>query len=64
MQEIEFLGHLVSDVIKDKNEAFERYPRPTNRKSLQRWIGLCNWQQRFICNLSRLFEPLYKLLKK
>lgn len=41
-----FLGHVINstDISIDskKNEAIIKYPRPTNKRQLQRWIGLRN----------------------
>lgn len=40
------------------------YPRPANKKQLQRLIGLCNWHKKFINNHVTKMSPFYKLLKK
>lgn len=46
-----------------KNDAIFKYPRPSSKKQLQRWIGICNWRQKLIYHFSDIMSPLYELLK-
>lgn len=40
----------------------QNYPR--RQRQLQRWIGLCNWKQKFINQYALLMAPFQQLLKK
>lgn len=40
------------------------FPKPKNKKTLQSFLGLINWERRFIKNLAQLTRPLEELLKK
>lgn len=48
-EEVGFLGHIIDRngirVDPKKMEAMEKYPKPNNRKELQRFLGLCNYQR-------------------
>lgn len=67
-QEVKFLGFLVSGngIRSDPNkvEVVRDWPRPTNMKELQRFLGFCAFYHRFIANLSTMAKPLYNLLQK
>ena len=43
-------------------EALQNHPRPTNRKEVMRFNGICNWLCPFIPNYSKLMKPLNELL--
>ncbi|KMQ91056.1 krab-a domain-containing protein, partial [Lasius niger] len=66
--EIRFLGHTFNEITADINEetrsAIRSFPRPTNKKGIQAFLGLANWDRRFIKNLARKTRPLEMLLKK
>lgn len=67
-KEIKFLGHTF-DKIKAKinnetREAICEFERPKNKKTLQSFLGLINWDRRFIRNLAQLTRPLEDLLLK
>ena len=69
LKEIQFLGHQISgQYIKpctNNHEAIRNFPRPNNKKALQRWLGLCNWHHKYIDRYSTIIvEPLYQLLRK
>lgn len=63
-----FLGHDISKggirPPSDRVELLQDYPIPTNRKELQRVLGLFNWFRKFIANYSAIASPLYCVLKK
>ena len=63
-----FLGHEISNTgirpPSDRIELLRDYPTPTNRKELQRALGLFNWFRKFIPNYSATASPLYSLLKR
>jgi hypothetical protein len=67
-EEIKFLGHTFNQVkasINDETrEAIADFARPKTKKQVQAFLGLVNWDRRFIKNLSRLTKPIEELLKK
>jgi transposase InsO family protein len=66
--EVDFLGyHLGSGTLQmqeDKVQAIHEFPVPKTVKSLQRFLGMCNYYRQFIPNYSDKAQPLYFLLKK
>lgn len=65
---VKFLGHDLSQVsvemAKDTKEAIDAFKTPRNKKQLQFFLGLINWDRRFIPNLSNLTRNLELLLQK
>ena len=65
---VEFLGHTLSakgvSMQKEKIQAILDFKTPTSVKSLQRFLGLCNYYRAFIKNYSKKSADLYSLLKK
>ena len=63
---VTFFGHLLSsEGLKQdpsKVEAIRRMPEPTDKKALQRFLGMTNYLAKFIPRLSILNAPLRKLL--
>lgn len=61
-------GHLLTDQglkpDESKVESIKNYPVPTNRKELNRFIGMVNYLGRFIPNLSENFSVLRKLISE
>jgi RNase H-like domain found in reverse transcriptase/Reverse transcriptase (RNA-dependent DNA polymerase)/Integrase zinc binding domain/Integrase core domain len=59
---IKFLGHIVSSkglkIDPEKIEAIERLETPKNKQQLQRLLGMANYLQKFIPNLSKITAPL------
>ncbi|CAH8649684.1 unnamed protein product [Schistosoma intercalatum] len=64
---LEFLGHYIdSQGIKplpEKVEAITNYPEPTSVKSLRRFLGMCNFNRRFLPHCAEVLQPLTDLLK-
>jgi len=67
-REVKFLGHTFDEITASINDetrcAIKSFPRPKNIKAVQAFLGLANWDRRFIKNLARLTKPLERLLKK
>ena len=65
---VRFLGHLISkeglQVDKTKVLAIENIPSPTDKKSVQRLLGMTNFVQQFSPKLSEITEPLRQLIRK
>ena len=65
---VKFLGHLISgNTIQpdpEKTEVIKNWPKPSNVKELQRFLGLANYYRRFVKGFSSLAIPMYDLLKK
>ena len=66
--EVHYLGHVVSraGVRPDdsKVKAVRDYPQPKNVTELRRFLGLAQYDHRFIRNFSQVAAPLFALLKK
>lgn len=67
-KEILFLGHVCSNEgVKPDNrllKAVQDFPRPTNVKQTQSFLGLSNYYRKFILGFSKIASPLYKLTSK
>ena len=63
--EVTFLGHLISRAgIKKSPEFIEKiknFPRPTNVTELRRFLGLANFQRKFVDQFSVIARPLTSL---
>ena len=63
---IEFLGYIIDgNSIKaspDNVKKLERFPTPSNKKQLQRFLGLANFNRRFVKDFAELTKPLTSLL--
>jgi hypothetical protein len=58
---------ITSDGIKPcrvKIKAMEHYPRPSNQKTIKRFLGMGSYYRKFIPQFSSKAEPINKLLKK
>ncbi|XP_053563243.1 tyrosine--tRNA ligase, cytoplasmic isoform X1 [Bombina bombina] len=62
---ISFLGYTISSagiqMQSEKVEAVKHWPQPTDRKSLQRFLGFANYYRKFIKNFSTVVKPLTQL---
>jgi len=67
-EEIKYLGHVLSSrgisVLPDRVAAIKAYPRPTNLRSLRRFIGMTSFYARFIPEYSKHAAPLHALKRK
>jgi len=67
-EEIKFLGHKFSEIKaeinKDTKTAIANFEKLKNKKSVQMFLSLINWDRRFIKNLARMTQPVESLLKK
>ena len=61
-QEVTFLGHIISNKGIKKSQEFinkiENYPKPENVTQLRQFLGLANFQRKFINNFSTIARPL------
>lgn len=61
-QEVEYLGHIVGQRGLRKPSSFmnkiENVPRPTTVRELQEFIGLANFQRKFVPDFSSIQKPL------
>lgn len=64
---LKFMGHIITNkaILPDNNktEAITNMPSPTNKKELQRVLGVLNYVSKFIPNFSIETTPLRELLK-
>lgn len=64
-EEVQFLGHVISEDGIKKSEAYVEkvvnFPKPTNVNEIRRFLGLINFQRKFIPNCSSLCKPLSEL---
>ena len=62
---LDFLGHSVSieglNVLDSKVEAILKYPIPTTRRDLKRFLGLANYYHRFVPKIAEITAPLNEL---
>ena len=65
---MEYLGHNISaEGLRPTNEkirAITEAPVPKDTTQLRAFLGLLNYYEKFLKNLSNLLAPLYKLLEK
>ena len=67
LKNIKILGHIVSEdgirVDSTKTDAITKWPVPSTKRELQRFIGMCNWYRRHIKNFSLIAAPMTEVLK-
>jgi hypothetical protein len=67
-EQVLFLGHVVSHgriaIDPAKTAAVREFPTPTDRVSLQRFLGLANYVRRFIKDYAHVTVPLTDLLQQ
>ena len=66
--EIQFLGFVISEQgirpNREKIEAIMDIPPPKNLRQLRRFLGICQYQARFLINYAKEVQPLRNLLRK
>ena len=64
-KEVSFLGRTISckgvQMSKESIEAVQNWPTPKDSKEVSQFLGLVNYHRQFICDFSRLSEPLYRI---
>ena len=67
-QEVNYLGFVVSvhgiATDPEKISAMERFPTPTDLKSLRSFLGIASYYRRFVPNFSVIANPLFALTHK
>ena len=67
-EEVIFLGHRVDATglhpMHEKVEAIKEAPSPSNVTELKAYLGLLNYYNKFLPNLSTVLAPVHKLLQK
>lgn len=65
---VKFLGYVVSkegiELNPEKCEAVSNFPRPVDKKALERFLGLSGWCAKFVKGYSQIVEPLNELRRK
>ncbi|UYV69910.1 K02A2.6-like [Cordylochernes scorpioides] len=68
VKEIKFLGHLITErgVLPDpkKVQAIREFPSPSSISEVHRFLGMVNFTDKFIPDLSTILHPLNQLLVK
>ena len=68
VNQVDFLGYQLSAAglspMPSRVEAIRQFAILTNKKSLQRFLGMVNYYHLFIPNCGGIMSPLYDLLKK
>ena len=65
---VSYLGHVVGQgqvkPIQAKVEAIDKFPPPTNKKELMRFLGMAGYYRKYCPNFSVIANPMTNLLKK
>ena len=65
---VQYMGNIVSDKglapSQDKVRAIQKMPRPTDKKGVQRFLGMVRFLSQFVPNMSQMTAPLRNLLKE
>jgi len=60
-----YLGHIISEngvtVNPAKIKAVKEFPRPTRKREVMQFLGLCSYYRRFIENFAKIARPLHQL---
>lgn len=66
--EVKFLGHVINEfkikMTEETKQTIIDFPTPKGKKQLQAFLGLANWDRKFIPALSEQTRPLETLLQK
>lgn len=58
------LGFSCIERLLKRNQRIRDYKQPKNKKALQRFLGMLNYDEMFVKNVAGLLDPLYKMLEK
>ncbi|XP_014473234.1 PREDICTED: uncharacterized protein LOC106743678, partial [Dinoponera quadriceps] len=65
---VSFLGHNLSEtkieMTRSTKEAIRAFPTPQSVRQVQAFLGLANWDRKFVPNLARMTRPLEELTQK
>ena len=65
---VTYLGHTITPSgLKPNSDhlvAVKEFLVPKDIKNLKRFLGLCSFYRRFVCNFARIAEPLHRLTRK
>lgn len=65
---LQYLGHMIDKdgihPMNDRVEAIRTAPPPNDVSQLRAFLGLVNYYQKFLTNLSHVLHPLHQLLQK
>ncbi|MBW0555316.1 hypothetical protein O181_095031 [Austropuccinia psidii MF-1] len=65
---LDIVGHVISlgerKISKQKTNKVQNWPRPTTKKEVRGFLGLCAYVRMFIKDLSQLEEPLRRLTRE
>lgn len=68
LSKVKFLGHEFSSegisITKDSIETILKMPEPTDKKGVERLLGVITYRAKYIPNLSEITAPLRELTKK
>lgn len=68
VNEVKYVGHVFSKegykIDRSRIESIQNFKNPTNKKELQRLLGMVNYFRSFIPNLSELTAQIREILKK
>ena len=68
LEQIEYLGHMIDaqgvNPTGEKIKAIKNAPQPKNVTELRSFLGILNYNSRFLPSLSAKMAPLYSLLRK
>ena len=67
VSKIEFLGHLLSangcSPLTKRSAAIPAFPPPSDKPTLQRFLGMINFYRKFLCGAAHILVPLTDTLK-
>ena len=66
--QVTYPGHIITPTgLKPNSDhlvSVENFPVPKDIKSLKQFLGLSSFYRRFVCNFTKIAEPLHRLMRK